>query len=77
MEAGPSSAAPAALRMHLVGANPRAQGVAEDALPGKSNYFIGNDRTKWRTDIPNYGRVRYHDVYPGIDPRRIGPHPSL
>ena len=67
MEAGPTADAPAALRMHLVGANPSAQGVAEDLLPGKSNYFIGNDRTKWRTDVPNYGRVRYRGVYPGID----------
>jgi hypothetical protein len=53
--------------MHLVGANASAPGAAEDALPGKSNYFIGNDRTKWRTDVPNYGRVRYRGVYPGID----------
>jgi beta-propeller repeat-containing protein len=67
MDAGPSAEAPAALRMHLVGANASAQGVAEDALPGKSNYFIGNDRTKWRTDVPNYGRVRYRGVYPGVD----------
>ena len=66
-EPGPSADAPAALRMHLVGANSSAPGVAEDALPGKSNYFIGNDRSKWRTNVPNYGRVRYRAVYPGID----------
>ena len=67
MEPNPSADAPAALRMHLVGANASARGIAEEALPGKSNYLIGKDRTKWRTDVPNYGRVRYRGVYPGID----------
>ncbi|HEV2424941.1 MAG TPA: SBBP repeat-containing protein [Terriglobia bacterium] len=41
------------------------QGVGE--LPGKSNYFIGNDPARWRTDIPNYAQVRYRGVYPGVD----------
>jgi hypothetical protein len=36
-------------------------------LPGKSNYFIGNDPKKWRTHVPTYGRVRYENVYPGVD----------
>jgi uncharacterized protein (TIGR03437 family) len=38
-----------------------------DALPGKSNYFIGNDPQTWRTDVPTYARVRYRAIYPGID----------
>ena len=36
-------------------------------LPGKINYFIGNDPSKWHTDIPSYGAVRYKGVYPGVD----------
>jgi hypothetical protein len=40
---------------------------AEEGLPGKSNYFIGNDPAKWHRNIPQFARVRYHDVYPGID----------
>ena len=39
----------------------------ENELPGRSNYFIGKDPQKWRRGIPNYARVRYHDVYPGVD----------
>ena len=35
--------------------------------PGKSNYFIGNDRSKWLTEVPHYGQVAYRDVYRGID----------
>lgn len=38
-----------------------------DELPGKSNYFIGNDPEQWRTDVPTYERVRYRNLYPGID----------
>ncbi|MEE9533318.1 MAG: SBBP repeat-containing protein, partial [Acidimicrobiia bacterium] len=56
-----------ALRMQLVGANPHPKTVASDQLPGKSNYLIGNDPKKWRTNIPTYARVRYQDVYPGVD----------
>src|SRR5258708_27596695 len=53
--------------MRLAGADPRARGVGEDPLPGKTNYFIGNDPQRWRTNVPNYTRIRYHNVYPGID----------
>ncbi len=55
------------LRMKLVGANPTAQVTGLEELPGKSNYFIGNDPSKWRTNVPNYAKVRYQDVYPGVD----------
>jgi hypothetical protein len=36
-------------------------------LPGKANYFIGNDPKKWRTNVPTYARVKFRNVYPGID----------
>ena len=55
------------LRMKLVGANQAARVTALDELPGKSNYFIGNDPKNWRTDVPTYAKVRCQDVYPGID----------
>src|SRR2546426_76411 len=55
------------LRMKLVGANQAAKVTALDELPGKSNYFIGSDPKKWRTDLPTYGKVKYEGVYPGID----------
>ncbi|MBN2515770.1 MAG: SBBP repeat-containing protein, partial [Deltaproteobacteria bacterium] len=55
------------VRMRLVGANPEPAITGRDKLPGKSHYFIGNDRKHWHTDIPQYGRVAYEGVYPGID----------
>src|SRR5262245_6920468 len=55
------------LRMKLAGANPSAQAVGLDELPGKSNYFIGNDPKRWRTDIPTYAKAKFAAVYPGVD----------
>lgn len=54
------------LRMRIVGGDVRARGVAEGALPGVVNYCVG-DRQAWRTGIRTYQRVRYSDVYPGVD----------
>ena len=55
------------VRLRLVGANPNAAVAGEDELPGKVNYFIGNDPKKWRTNVPTYAKVKYRDVYPGVD----------
>jgi hypothetical protein len=55
------------MRMQLVGsaADPAVQGV--DALPGKVNYFRGQDAASWQTKVPIYQRVKYSAVYPGVD----------
>jgi hypothetical protein len=70
LDEGASGAAPRrlhTLRMKIDGANeaPRAEGL--DRLPGIVNYFIGDDPSKWQTEIPTFARVRYEDVYDGVD----------
>src|SRR5215472_4456344 len=55
------------LRMKLVGASPNASVTGTNELPGKSNYLIGNNPKKWRTNVPNYTRVEYKGVYPGVN----------
>jgi len=55
------------VRMRLVAASAGVKATGLDELPGKSNYFIGNDRSKWRSSVPNYAKVKYPSVYPGID----------
>jgi uncharacterized protein (TIGR03437 family) len=50
----------------LVNGNPMAPIWAEDRLPGAANYFLGSQKD-WRTDVTGFGRVRYHEIYPGID----------
>src|SRR6202040_3729772 len=57
----------AAIRMHLVGGNPQAQISAGNRLPGRANYFIGADPSKWHSDVAQYARISYRDAYPGVD----------
>ena len=63
----PPAEASSVVRLQLVGASTRAQVVGLDELPGKSNYFIGNDPKKWRTNVATYAKVKYRGVYPGVD----------
>ena len=57
----------AVLRIRLLGATARTEVTGQDELPGKSNYFIGNDPENWHTDVPQFAKVRYSNVYPGVD----------
>jgi len=53
---------------HEVVQRPASQKVAGvQRLPGTANYFLGNDPKKWRTNVPTYAKVRFGQVYPGID----------
>ena len=64
----PQAEKSAVLRMKLVGANATAIEVSgKDELSSKSNYFIGNDPEKWRTNVRQYAKVRYANLYPGVD----------
>ena len=55
------------LPMELMGANAEAKAEARDELPGKSNYFIGNDPKNWHVDVPTFAKVNYREVYQGVD----------
>lgn len=57
----------AILRMRLVGASEKPRITGQGELAGKSNYFTGTDRSAWKSDVPQFSRVRYEGVYPGID----------
>src|ERR1043166_1187115 len=56
-----------AVQLGLSGANRDARIEAQDLLPGHSHYLRGADPSRWRRDVPHFGRLRYHDVYPGVD----------
>ena len=58
---------PVVVRMRLAGGSPAEALTGMDEMPGKSNYFIGNDPSQWHTGVPNYARVAEKGVYPGID----------
>ncbi len=65
------------LQFRLVGAAQTPLAAGEDLQPGKVNYFMGNDPTKWHTNVQTYAKVRYKNVYPGIDLVYYGSHGQL
>jgi Beta-propeller repeat/Abnormal spindle-like microcephaly-assoc'd, ASPM-SPD-2-Hydin len=62
-----SAGRPNVLRIQLPGARPDTVISGTDQLPGKTNYLRGNDPKKWNTNITNYAKVRYKNVYDGVD----------
>jgi hypothetical protein len=63
-----SDASPRAmLRMKFLGSETKPRVSAHEQLPGKVNYFIGKDSTRWRTGISTYAKVAYENLYPGVD----------
>ncbi|MEX2303040.1 MAG: SBBP repeat-containing protein [Bryobacterales bacterium] len=57
----------AAIRMTLPGANLGVEPVGVDQLPGRTHLLVGNDPARWRRNIPQFAKVRYEQVYEGID----------
>jgi hypothetical protein len=55
-----------AIRLALAGSR-STRPAGDELLPSNSNYFLGNDPSSWRTNVPNYRKIRYQGVYPGID----------
>ncbi|MCK4614640.1 MAG: hypothetical protein KAU14_07545, partial [Thermoplasmata archaeon] len=54
------------VRVNFEDSNPVAP-VGEEELPHRSNFFLGNDSSMWRTNVANYRKVVYEGLYDGID----------
>jgi Beta-propeller repeat len=65
MNAQPSQVA--VVHMKFFGSNASVQVAATEPEQGKINYFIGNDPSKWHSNVPLFGRVSYRNIYPGVD----------
>jgi uncharacterized repeat protein (TIGR01451 family) len=66
--AGPREASgDAVLGLRLLGANQSVRPEGHEKLPGRSNYLLGRDPARWRTNVSRYARVSYREVYPGVD----------
>lgn len=61
------SATDALIKMRVLGMRADTRVSGEELLPGKVNYLLGNDPRAWRTNVATYGKVRYQNVYQGID----------
>ena len=56
-----------ALRMKILDCHLPESIEGQNLLPQRSNYLLGNRPARRQTGIPNYSRVRYKSIYPGID----------
>ncbi|MGV3719337.1 MAG: fibronectin type III domain-containing protein [Actinomycetota bacterium] len=65
------------VRMRMVGADKNARISGAGAPQGHTNYLIGPDSKKWVRDIPNFSKVRYDEIYPGIDLEYYGNQQEL
>ena len=65
---GPRQAGGAATRigMRFAGA-PDAQIEGLEPVATRSHYYVDPDPSRWVSNVPHYGRIRYTQVYPGID----------
>ena len=53
--------------MIFEGHNPNVSVSSAKKLDGYKNYFIGNDESKWVTNVPSFKEVNYHNIYNNID----------
>ena len=72
-----SPASNTVIQMKLSGANSQVEAQGEALLPGHSNYLIGQNPARWHTHVPQFSRVRYPGIYPGIDLVYYGHQGSL
>jgi hypothetical protein len=54
-------------RIELEGANPLSKIEPLDERPGKVSFFEGKDPSHWVKGASTYARLRYKEIYPGID----------
>src|SRR5712691_13081844 len=57
---------PESVQMRFAGGKPATAIEPMEELPERTNYY-GGSRENWFTDIKNYRRVVYRNVYPDID----------
>jgi gliding motility-associated-like protein len=58
-----------AYQVTFIGAAANAEIVPDKPVSTYSNYFLGNDPSKWATNVKLFGAVLYKNIYPNIDVR--------
>jgi hypothetical protein len=55
------------LSMKIKRSNPHSSVIGLDQLEGRTNYLRGRNRTDWKVGASNYRKVKYKQIYKGID----------
>ena len=56
-----------AVEVQFEGANEAIRLEEQHANAAQFNYFLGNDPAHWASNVPSFGEIIYHDLYPGVD----------
>ena len=56
-----------AIHSNIIGLNEQAQYIANDKKETYYNYFLGNDESKWASNVPLFSNITLKNAYKGID----------
>ncbi len=59
------------VHLNFLGANEVSNIEKQGATPNYYNYFIGNDKSKWASEVRGYSEAIMYDLYDGIDLKLI------
>ena len=54
------------IKLNFDGANPTLP-KGSDRMDSNTNFFVGNDPSRWAGSVPSYDRVEYPNIWDGID----------
>jgi gliding motility-associated-like protein len=66
-----------AFRMTFVNSELSVETSANQPTQDYCNYFIGNDKSKWASNVKNYGEVNYKNIYKNIHLQILGLQNSI
>jgi gliding motility-associated-like protein len=66
-----------AFRMTFINAEPFVETSANQPTYDYCNYFIGNDKSKWVSNVKNYSEVNYTNIYKNINLQIFGLQNSI
>ena len=56
-----------AVKVKFLGANQNSINQAFEKGSDYENFFLGNDKNKWKSNVRNYHRIWYRNIYSNID----------
>jgi len=63
----PKNIPPVVVQQRWISAKPTAEVTGTLKLRGRTNFLIGNDRSKWRTNLVSFADILTRQLYDGID----------
>lgn len=56
-----------AIRVMFQGSLNNPKAFPENPREGYDNYFLGNDSSRWKSNVQSFSALRFNNIYPGID----------